>query len=379
MNVAVISAEAYLSVADRLRWSLESCSTPRESRRGAALSRSSPRVGQNQPVTSSYRPARRRRARRRNLWLIVIALVAVGVVYGVVRAQGESQLTREYLDVAFDVASGQSATAIRFNDLVVELEGLDRTIMLDRLATMESELVALTLDLDRAEPPDGLMRGHLFLQIAATNWRNGMTTFTEGMTALSDSPLDESALAVLTDGMIEMRVGDTAYLGFLSEMLDVDTSLQGGPFPSVLFVASGDVFDARDIARRLFVTPGLVTATNFAIADLKLEPGPVGESEGIPVVPVAGSYSAEVTVSNRGNEAGSDLVVVVDLVSNDGDLYEARQSIEALEPGALITVVFGDLPVAPGVTYEVIATLEKADDDASDDEQRFLFSVNPEA
>lgn len=313
--------------------------------------------------------------------MLGIAAVLIGIAYGVVRAQGESELTREYLDTSMQVAQGELAASTSFEGMISDLETLQRGVMIDRLDSLEAQLADLAGLLEDAAPPEGLRRGHVFLQIATASWRNGMATARQGLIAVSDNPLDEAAQALLADGLIDLRVGDSAYRGFLSEMVGVDTTLQGGPFPAVSFVpdAQAALFDPREIARRLFVTPGLTTQTNLAVADLKLEPGPVGEADGIPVVPAGSTLTAEVTVSNRGNIDAEMITVVLDLVSDVDEPAQSRQVVNSLVSGALTTLVFRDLPVRPGGRYEVIATIEQADDDASDNVIRLLFSVNPEA
>jgi hypothetical protein len=328
---------------------------------------------------TSFSSRARQRRRRRLWWMLGIAAVLIGIAYGVVQVQGESELTREYLDTAMEVAEGELAASDSLQTMITNLETLQRAAMIDTLDALESRLAQLTTALEGASPPEGLRRGHVFLQIATASWRNGMATARQGLIAVSDNPLDEAAQALLADGLVDLRVGDSAYRGFLSEMVGVDTTLQGGPFPAISFVpdAQAALFDPREIARRLFVTPGLTTQTNLAVADLKLEPGPVGEADGIPVVPAGSSLTAEVTVSNRGNTDAELITVVLDLVSDSAEPAQSRQVVNSLASGALTTLVFRDLPVEPGGRYEVIATIENADDDASDNVIRMLFSVNP--
>ena len=313
--------------------------------------------------------------------MLGIAAVLIGIAFGVVQAQGESELTREYLDTAMEVSQGEHAASESFATMITNLETLQRSVMIDRLESLESQLAEFTALLEDATPPEGLRRGHLFLQIAASSWRNGMATARQGLIAVSDNPLDEAAQALLAEGLIDLRVGDSAYRGFLSEMVGIDTTLQGGPFPAVAFVPDDEAgaFDPREIARRLFITPGLTSEFNVAVADLKLEPGPVGEADGIPVVPAGLGLSAEVTVSNRGNTDAQLITIVLDLISDSAAPTQSRQVINSLASGELTTLVFSDLPVEPGGRYEVVATIENADDDANDNVIRMLFTVNPES
>jgi hypothetical protein len=128
----------------------------------------------------------------------------------------------------------------------------------------------------------------------------------------------------------------------------------------------------------MFLAPSIGPVQNVAVADLRLDPSAVGEQDGLPVLALVGVQRAEVTVSNRGNIGAAAISVQLSLISNDGFLWEARQEIDLLEGGELITLTFSDLPVEPGVTYEVVATSLFDDDDDSDDSFSMLFLVNPE-
>ena len=50
----------------------------------------------------------------------------------------------------------------------------------------------------------------------------------------------------------------------------------------------------------MFLGGSIAPIDDIAVADLKLEPGPVGARDGLPVVAVTANQSAEVVVSNRG-------------------------------------------------------------------------------
>jgi len=115
---------------------------------------------------------------------------------------------------------------------------------------------------------------------------------------------------------------------------------------------------------------------NLGIADIKLEPGPTGERNGIPVVPVSETLDAEATISNRGTVPVDTIVVILSMLSNEGDMFEDSQGIERLEPGEKATVTFTDLPVQGGRLYEVVFSLGGQDDDPTDDRETFQFLRN---
>jgi hypothetical protein len=308
-----------------------------------------------------------------------VALVVL-IAFGVTRAAGDAEVTRTYLDITFDVITTEDSIADEFSDMIVNLEDFNRATMTELLQDLEAETAAMVDLLDEAEPPESLLEAHLFLRIATTTWRSALSDARNGLVTLADDPIDEEGLSQLQRGLVDLRVGDSAYAGFLSEMTDVDTELQGGPPPVVTFVPSAqeDLFVPQDLARRLFLAPDLGPVQNLAIADLRLDPPSVGEQDGLPVLAFVGEQSAEVTVSNRGNISAAAIPIQLSLISNDGTLWEARQRIDLLEGGDLTTLVFSDIPLEPGFTYEIVATSLFEDDDEEDDSISMFFLVNAE-
>ena len=327
----------------------------------------------------SYSPAARRRRRRRTLAVLGIAGVVLGVAYGVIQAQGERETARAYLDVAYEAAG----TAVEIGDslatLVADIEDYSRATLVERLGVMEASAEEMVNGLVDVEAPRSLEEASLFLRIAAVSWRSGISESRAGILALSANPLDEEGLVTLTQGLIDLRVGDRAYSGFLTALGDIDTTLQGGPFPTISFVPPADeaLYEPRDLARRMFLGGEIAPVDDIALADLKLEPGPVGSRDGLPVVAVTSNQSAQVVVSNRGNVDVTGIIVRLSLVSNDGERYDAEQEVPGLEATALTLLTFENLPVSPGVTYEITVSLIRVDDDEENDSQRFLFIVNP--
>ncbi len=329
------------------------------------------------PVT--YGPKVRRQRRRRSFIVYGVLGILLAIAIGVTRAAGETELTRAYLDLAFDIARTEDETAQSFSSMIIDIEDFNRASMVDRLERLEADTAELVDRLDEADPPGALEEAHLFLRIATTTWRSALSDARVGLIALADDPLDEEGLDVLGRGLVDLRVGDSAYAGFLSEIAAIDTTLQGDP-PVVAFVPveQDALFEPQELARRLFLAPSLGPVSNVAVADLRLEPGSVGEQEGLPVLAITDEQKAEVTISNRGNLPAANIGVLLSLISNDGELWEARQEIPLLEGGELTTLVFSDLPVEPGTIYEVIVTSLFDDDDNDDDTFSMLFLVNAE-
>lgn len=325
-------------------------------------------------------PANRRRRRRRAL----VALAVVGaiglLILAVGLARSDRQVAREYLDAAMAVAIGEDDAAGRFATMIDELEELERPALVERLDLLAAEADRLSEELQEAKPPaDGeLARAHSFLTIAVGGWRDGITGARQAMLLLSEEPFDETGLVALQVALDNLRVGDAAFEEFEAiARVAVEASTLATPLPSVRFIppADADTYTSRQIAQRI---TGLQRITNLGIADIKLEPGPVGERDGIPVIPVAEQLDVEATVSNRGTETVNTITVELQLVSFDGELFQDQQGIETLEPGELTTVGFTGLPVQGGKRYEITISIEGEDDDPADNAVTYLFFRNPD-
>jgi hypothetical protein len=318
----------------------------------------------------------RRRRRHRYIVLAVALVVVLAIVFAVTRVQSDRRLRREYLNRALEVAETEQDLASRLGELVTGLEGMDRPVMVGILDELRGEAGALVDDLAATgKAPGDLRSGQLYLGIAVARWQEGLTAARAGLITLSETPQDEAALATLTAGLIDLRVGDSAYAGFLG-VIESDSSLaSAGSFPDFRFVpaAAEEQYQAADLARRVALIPGLAAVENLAVVDVRLDPGPAGEEVGIPVIPVSDRLNADVTIANHGTVASVGSVVLLELVSQDGTKYEDQQVIGALEPGELTSVQYTDLPVQPGKLYEIIATIQVEDDDPSDDTMSFTF------
>jgi hypothetical protein len=326
----------------------------------------------------SYHEVRRRR-RRRVLAAVVGLAVILVAAYGVTRWQSERQVSREYLDRALQFADGEADMAVRLADLVDRLEQIGRPGMVTILDEVLEETGLLAADLKEAgEPPGELASGDLYLHIAAERWEDGVDYLRRGLLALSASATDEKGREWLQRGLLGLRVGDTAYAGFLEILDGVDTFDLGRDFPEVAFIVptAETLYDADRLADRLVMTPGLEATQNLAVADLHLDPAPVGEQMGLPVVPLSESLAVEVTVSNRGTTQVASAMVTLDLISQDGSVHQDSRGLGALEPGMATSVGFADLPVEPGKLYEIVVSLVGEDDNPLDDQVSFTFIRN---
>jgi hypothetical protein len=329
----------------------------------------------------SYQQVRRRR-RRRILVALVVLIAIVAVVYAVTRLQSDKQMRREYLDRALTFAASEADLADQLADMVLRLEQIGRPAMVSTLDDLQEGTASVARDLEGLEEPPGeLGESDAFLAIAAVRWRDGISRVREGLIGLSEAAMDEDSLGVLQQGLMDLGVGDSAFAQFLEGLDQQELTSLGLDFPAVAFVPAGGetLFDAQSLAERLILSPGLTVLENLAVADLHLDPEPIGEQVSLPVVPVSDSLDADVTVANRGTVRAVAVKVILEFTSADGPLETFEQEIAVLEPGALTTVSFPGLPAQPGGLYEIVVSLGSEDDDPSDDTLSFTFIMNTDA
>jgi hypothetical protein len=326
----------------------------------------------------SYQQVRRRR-RRRILVALVVLIVIAAVAYAVTRLQSEQQQRREYLDRALAFAEAEADLAAQLADMVLRLEQVGRPVMVSTLDSLQQGTAEVARDLEGLEAPPGEVGAEeRYLAIAAARWRDGISRARLGLIGLSEAAMDEDSRDLLQLGLIDLRVGDTAFAAFLDGLDADELESLGLEFPEVAFVPAGGevLFDADRLAERLILSPGLTVLEDLAMADLRLDPEPVGEQVGLPVIPVSESLDADVTVANRGTVRAVAITVTLELISQDAMIETFEQEISVLEPGAAATVSFTGLPAEPGKLYEIVVSLGAGDDDPSNDRISFTFIRN---
>jgi hypothetical protein len=325
----------------------------------------------------TYQQVRRGRRRGRRIALLVAVLVVLAVAYAFTRIQSDRQLRRQYLDSAMELADAAADVADELDGLMGTLEQLERPLLVEALDELQEEAARIDAELDELQVPGSLevRTAHAYLDVATSSWDDGVGQTSRGMIDLTESPLDDDALRLVADGITALEVGDEAYAHFLISLENVDTSDLARAFPEVEFITDENeaFFDAADLGQRLFLTPSLGVVENLTVSDLRLDPGPIGEEEGVSVIPVSSRLDAEAIIGNNGTVEKLGIVVQLTLISGEGDMYQTEQSIPLLRPGQLTTVVFTDLPADAGTFYEVTVELTGTDSNSADDSMTFLF------
>lgn len=321
---------------------------------------------------------RRRRRRRRFLIGLGVVGVLVVIAYGFTRFQSTSVLRRGYLDRVLDVAIEEEETALRFSTTIAEIESSERPLMVESLEYVEERVALAAGDLAKAEAPASLATASVYLDVAVSSWREGVGLVKGSILALAEDENDADSISALERGFTALHVGDTSYRRFLELLAEDEVDLEGRVFPEVAFVPAeqAQLFSATDVVRRLLLSEVLGTFRDLAVSDVNLDPGPTGEEGGVPVIPWSEQLDATVTIANRGNVVVESATVRLEVFSTEGDFADFERTVDTLEPGQLTSLLFENLPVTPGLLYQVTVLLPDGDDDRTNDSIAIVFRRN---
>lgn len=317
----------------------------------------------------AYRPGRR--SKRRRWLLIIVTLVAViaSIAYLVTR-QTEQRGTVEFFAAAGEVTAMHAAAALELESTLGSIGVIERQDLIgrfERITRSATDAHAL-LDL---EAPLSVAESFGSLSTASVSWVGGVSEIERLILALMDGGQGDVAAVDLVAAFDKLRAGDAAYglfLDSLSEPIeDVDTSSFGvityvNPEP-----ADPVLYDAVNIVIRVSTSYNLAPHHNVGLTG-QLDPLPVSDRSGVPLVPFSDSLSLTAIVTNTGNEAELDVAVVLEVLNADTNEVETlTQVILEIAGGSASSVTFADLSITAGSLYQVKLMVTIADDNREDD------------
>lgn len=336
-------------------------------------------------VYSTY--PRRRRRRGALLALVLVSIVAV-VLIAAGSLRSDTRATVAYLEAARSVALEHADLSVEFQEQVIlELQSLDR----DRLMTLMTQIVETARNasalLETVEVPAAAAGTDAALTLALTSWEAGLSGFEGALLAVVDNPGSVVAIGDLADVLVELEVGDRAYIRFAeaADALRGEADVEIGEYPDVeyLTVSLSSLTYADRLAGIADRSPGLALARDLAIATVRSEPEETGGvTDGVPVLPNTDTLLVQVVVVNQGNRDEQDVTVSLLLQDSEATVLEERsEDLVLLEAGGSVTVEFADLPVAAGekLLATIAVTPVEGEVDTDNNRREFPFFVNEPA
>lgn len=333
---------------------------------------------------SDFAPARRSR-RRRNIVILIVLAIVVGVLFLAVRYRTERRESIDYLTVAEEIAIEHGEMSEQLGALFQGIGNEDRPALelrLDTLAT-DARAAATLLDEQVVARPVGEVAG--LMSVAVEAWADGIETLDRAVVAILDAEEDDlTADETLRDAFELIRLGDIAYARALVEVAALDPELVPAPLPETSYATGqyAPLYNHVFVAERLRRQGGLAELIDVALV-ANTVPEPVSQDDaGIWTIPASESLSLEVTVSNVGNVVAEKISVLVTLqkVGSSEAITPLGQLIPSIEPGKSEVLVFENLEASPGEVFSVTAsaTVDGEDETTDDNTFNLVFERNAE-
>jgi hypothetical protein len=298
-----------------------------------------------------------RRFRRRRWLLIIVSLVAIIAVIAIlVSRRTEQRGAVEFFAAADESAAIHLKASAELESALEAIGLIDRQDLTRRLESVV-EAAAEADELLDLEVPSGIGNSYGTMTVASTSWRVGTADLGRAIVGVMDGedPVEE-AQEQLQSALDLLRVGDVAYSVFLASLSDLPDDIEVPSFSEVTYInpdAQPLLYDAQTLVLRIVSSYVLSPHRDVAVSGMTV-PEPIGESEGIPVVPFSESLDIQAVVSNVGNEDEPAVAVKLEIVEFDTkEAIADSELVTDLVAGSSTSVTFADVDIAPGGLYQV--------------------------
>jgi hypothetical protein len=309
---------------------------------------------------SPYRSERRSKSRR---WLLIALSLTVVVVLIVLLAsrQTDQRGTVEFFGATAEATVLQDSAAQTFSQALASIGVVSRqdlTRRLDTVVEKTGEAEGLVTAVENVPSDVGSAYGTMLT--ASTSWTTGAEEIDRVVVGIMDGEIVETAVPELQHALELLGVGDTAYELYLNSVEGMVETVEVATFPSIRFVDPNPDdparFNATNLVLRIQASYGLAPHHDVSISG-SMDPGAVGDRDGIPVVAFSESISIIALVTNEGNEPESGVDVSLNVINVDtGDVVSRSEVVPQLDVGTSTTISFDVIEVEPGGLYQANLT-----------------------
>lgn len=303
--------------------------------------------------------------------LIILTLIAVvaSVAYLVTR-QTEQRGAVGFFAAADDATALHATAAAELESALASIGDTSRQDLINRLARITKTAAEANVLLDVEVSPT-VAASYGSLSTASLSWSKGVAEVERVLVALMDGGSANTATRELSAAFDELRAGDAAYVLFMQSLEkpieDIDTSM----FVSVVYInpnpTNPELYNPISVVLNVSTSYELAAHRNVAVTG-QLDPEPVSDRGGIPLIPFSDMVNLTAVVTNTGNEVASSVVVKLDLLNADTDeSISITETIAEIAGGSSSSVSFPDLDVAPDGLYQVKLTVTIDDDNRPED------------
>jgi len=323
----------------------------------------------------------RRTRRRRQVAIFLTVAVLIAVIALAVRYRTEERETADYLAVVGEIAGDELTLAQGFRELFDGIADLERPDIIDRLGSLGTESEELATRLDGVVVTRSMAELHGFMTVALRSWTDGLAALGGGVIEVMDQPDDASETP---DGFISaldmLRIGDSAYTGVLAASGRLDSDIAVPQLPQVTYVGGDDPLDVDNVVSKLRLRLSLSERRDVEVT-ANTAPEPTGDRAGMALMPFTPTFDVTAVVTNSGNVLQEEIEVTLRLERDgaEGEPFEERRIIAALDPATSVSVEFRSLDIAPSAVYTLDVSASITDDaNTANNVWQIVFVTNAE-
>lgn len=322
--------------------------------------------------------------RRRRIVIPILVTLAVAVVAVAGASGDDTRANISYLEDMHGSAAEVSRAGTALNDLVGDLSRIDRTEFESAVGLVDEALGAAQEVTPGEDPDPALVGATTLYRLAIEQWTEGIDGFSRSLLRAADDSSDREAVDDLANALVQVRAGDRIYQALVEELAREDVPSPVAPMPDVELLPMDDpvtVLAPAWVAAVRSETSGVALRPSVRIEQISSDPEFIMSADGDPVVPAPEDETVDITVvvANTGNTVSDPAAVELELGSvGSEETTQASEAVPVIEAASTTSVVFTDVPVVLGSTYEMTVTLRPGGIDLfGDDNQRSMrFVVN---
>ena len=324
------------------------------------------------------------RKRRRRILVPILITLIVAVVAIATQSGGDARETIAYLEDIRTAASDLSRAGTALSDLVGDLSRVDRAEFESAVGLVEEALDSAGEITVGDNPEPSLIGAATLYRLAIDQWTQGIDGFNRSLLRAADDASDETAVDDLSTAVVQVRAGDRIYEALVDELGRADVPSPVGPMPSVALLpvdAPVTVLAPAWVEAARSTTSGLALRPSVRVEQVTSRPEWVTSADGATVVPAPieeSTIDITVVVGNAGNTPSEVGQLTLQMLSEGLEPIEVTNEVPVIEAASTTSVIFADLPVSFGTTYDLSLSLVPGGSDviADDNDRSMRFTVN---
>lgn len=318
----------------------------------------------------TYRPDRRLKRRRWLLTIVTLAAVVVAVAFLVTR-QTDQRGTVQFFAAVDESSMLHAEASAELEAALASIGVVPRQDLTNRLSRITETAMAADELLDM-EVPNAVAQSYGTISTASASWTSGVVKLEQAITSIMDESLDDEKSAQMEDAIDLLRVGDAAYELFLDSVEGPYEGVDISTLESVVYINPDAqdplLYDPLTLSIRVSISYDLAPQHNVAVTG-QLDPEPIGDRVGIPLVPFSENVNLTAVVSNTGNDIEPTVLVELEVLNADtNDRVTLTDTVVDLAGGGSSSVTFVDLDIAPNSLYQLRLTVTITEDSRPDDD-----------